>query len=202
MRCLTSRWSRTLDRGFPFAVAPVGRPQAPLNSALGGTDRTMDHLSVFAEVGVGFAGFTAIFLIFARRDGSFEPHDGLRIQAIFTASFMVLFMSALPLVLSESDMSEQQILQFCSALAALVTFAIYIQISVAQLKLPAESRKKIGFANNLIAHPLGIGVIVSLASVILDFGWASPSMLYLLAIVFLLGIGTSNFVALALQRFR
>ena len=31
---LTCRWSRTLDRGFPFATASLGRPQAPLNSAL------------------------------------------------------------------------------------------------------------------------------------------------------------------------
>ena len=37
-RRLTSRWSRTLDRSFPCAAAPVGRRQVPLTSALGGLE--------------------------------------------------------------------------------------------------------------------------------------------------------------------
>jgi hypothetical protein len=162
----------------------------------------MEHLPVLAELGVGFAGFTAIFLIFARRDDRFEPHDGLRIQAIFTASFMALFMSVLPLVLSESDIPESEIWRYCSGLGALVTLGIYAHISVDQFRLPSESRKKIGLTNTLVAHPLGIGIILCLGSIVLNLDWARSSMLYLLSIVFLLGIATSNFVALAMQKLR
>ena len=43
---LTCRWSRTLDRGDPFAVAPVSRLQAPLNSALGCNDDDMKILAI------------------------------------------------------------------------------------------------------------------------------------------------------------
>lgn len=53
----------------------------------------MEHLPVFAEVCVAYAGFISIFLIFARRDGRFEKYDSLRVESIFTASFMGVFMS-------------------------------------------------------------------------------------------------------------
>ncbi len=59
-------------------------------------------LSLIAELGVAFAGFLAVFLIFARRDGRFSPADSVRVRAIIAASFTSIFMALLPLCVFRS----------------------------------------------------------------------------------------------------
>lgn len=48
-----------------------------------------DELALLTELGAAFAGFVAIFLIFARRERRFSPADSLRIRSIILASFRV-----------------------------------------------------------------------------------------------------------------
>jgi hypothetical protein len=65
----------------------------------------MSELVLFAELGAAFAGFIAIFLIFARREGRFSPADSLRIRSIILASFSVVFTALAPLVLGQAGFS-------------------------------------------------------------------------------------------------
>ena len=160
----------------------------------------MEHLPVLAEVSVAFAGFISIFLIFARRDGRFEKHDSLRVEAIFTASFMAVFMALAPLALSHSDMSAETIFRITSGMAAVGVAVVLTSVGVRQFALPAESRKKIGLINNLYAWPVGIFSVASLASIAFGINPAPAELLYNVIIVLMLGICTSNFVTIAKQK--
>ena len=64
-----------------------------------------DELALFAQLGAAFAGFIAIFLIFARREGRFSAADSLRIRSIILASFSAVFFSLVPLVLHHAGFS-------------------------------------------------------------------------------------------------
>ncbi len=160
----------------------------------------MDDLPVLAEVSVAFAGFISIFLIFARRDGRFEKHDSLRVEAIFTASFTGVFLSLTPIALSYADISESTAFRIPSGLGAIAIVLILTSIGKRQFSLPVESRAKIGLLNNLYAWPVGIFTVLSLASIALGINPVSAEFLYVTVIVLLLGISTSNFVTIARQK--
>jgi len=60
---------------------------------------------LIAELGIGFAGFLAIFLIFVRSEGRFSPADSVRVRVIILSSFITIFMALLPLLLMLSDVA-------------------------------------------------------------------------------------------------
>ena len=59
-----------------------------------------EELALIAELGVAFAGFLAIFLIFARREGRFSPADSLRVRSIIVSSLAAVFLALAPLAMS------------------------------------------------------------------------------------------------------
>ena len=73
MRQLTSRWRRTLDRGFPFAVAAVGLAQAPLNSALVGQVTAVN----WGIVVLGIKGISTFGLIISVVYFGYQIRDSL-----------------------------------------------------------------------------------------------------------------------------
>ena len=78
-----------------------------------------DELGLIAELGVAFAGFVSIFLIFARAEGRFSPADSLRVRSIILASMSAVFMALLPLVLIHAGVTDGSLWRSAS-LAALV----------------------------------------------------------------------------------
>ena len=61
---------------------------------------TREELAILAELGIAFAGFLAVFLIFARREGRFSPADSLRVRSIIVSSLSAVFLALLPLALN------------------------------------------------------------------------------------------------------
>lgn len=159
-----------------------------------------DHLAVLAEVSIGFIGFVAIFLIFARREGRFSPEDAIRIQALFTAGFVGVFMSLLPIVLSNTVFDESLNWRISSIVFLFIVVGILVGIGLQQRRLPKEAQANIPLWNNLIAWGLGFVAMSCLLANALSLELFTPAFLYLVAILFILIGATTNFVAIAIQK--
>ena len=57
-------------------------------------------LETTAEISITFAGFTSLFFVLARRDGSLAPEIAVLIRFILLGSIISLFLAALPLIVS------------------------------------------------------------------------------------------------------
>ena len=159
-----------------------------------------DELALIAELGVAFAGFLAIFLIFARREGRFSPADSLRVRSIIVSSLSAVFLALLPLVLGLYGWEGAGLWRASSVAALLVGVALSLHIGRRQLALPPEERAAVGFVHSSVAWGLVFVIGVLLLSNI--FGLFSPPAAapYVAALMCSLGIATSNFVTIAFQR--
>ncbi len=157
-------------------------------------------LSLIAELGLGFAGFLAIFLIFARRESRFSPADGIRVRGIVYASFVAIFMALLPLVLMQVKLGEITMWRASSVVFLLVGIFVCASIGRAQLSASADERAGVGFLNNVVTWGISALALVLLgANAVGGFGEPSAPP-YLTALVLSLGVATSNFVTIAIQR--
>ncbi len=160
-----------------------------------------EQLSLIAELGVGFIGFVAIFLIFARREGRFSRVDSIRVRTMITSSLVAVFMALLPLVLALTVLSPATIWRGSSLVFLAVTVSMGAVIARIQLALPPEEQAPAGSHMNrrvswgsttlagslLVANSLG--------------GFGEPSAFpYVASLVLALGIATSNFVTVAIRR--
>ncbi len=157
-----------------------------------------EQLAVTSEVSVAFIGFVAIFLIFARREGKFSPRDSLRIQGMFTAGFMGLFMSLVPIVLSNAMPDDASTWRLSSAMFVVAFTAVLAGIGWQQFgrRVPAG----IPVWNSLVAWPLALSIPGCLALSALAVGGIDHAFLYLSAIVIALLVAAFNFVALAIEK--
>ena len=159
-----------------------------------------DQLALIAQLGIGFAGFVAIFLIFARRDGKFSPPDSLRVRTIILASFTSIFLALLPLLLSLTELNEATVWRASSLVYLAVVVPSTVIVGRIQLALRPEDRAELGLSNNVTSWVLAsVGPILLAVNVTGMFGGPSP-LLYLAALVITLGIATSNFIMIAFQR--
>jgi hypothetical protein len=157
-------------------------------------------LSLIAELGLGFAGFLAIFLIFARRESRFSPADGIRVRGIVYASFVAIFMALLPLILMQVELGEITIWRASSVVFLLVGIFVCASIGRAQLSASPDERAGVGFLNNVVTWGISALALVLLgANAVGGFGEPSAPP-YLTALVLSLGVATSNFVTIAIQR--
>jgi hypothetical protein len=159
-----------------------------------------NELALFAELGAAFAGFIAIFLIFARREGRFSPADSLRIESIVLASFSVVFYSLIPLVLARA-VSDEAMLWRAASLVALVSGLLEGSVVARrQLALSPEERATVGAGHSLVTWGLfGVAAIL--------FSWNAIGLTdspaawpYLASLACILGIAAMNFVTIAFQR--
>jgi hypothetical protein len=158
------------------------------------------QLSLIAELGIGFAGFLAIFLIFARHEGRFSPADSVRVRAIILASFTSIFLALLPLLLSLAELEEATLWRASSLVYLAVVIPSTAAVGRLQFALRPEDRAELGLFNNIISWGLAsVGPAVLTANAIGIFGDPSP-LPYLMALVATLGIATSNFITIAFQR--
>jgi hypothetical protein len=159
-----------------------------------------EQLSLIAELGIGFAGFLAIFLIFARREGRFSPADSVRVRAIIQSSFLVVFMALLPLLIMLSDVEAATLWRVSSVIHFAASAAGAVVVGRQQRALAPSDRAEVGRLNNVIAWGLSLLQFVLLATNALGVFGDPSALLYLAALVTLLGVATSNFVTIAVQR--
>ena len=159
-----------------------------------------EHLSLIAELGIGFAGFLAIFLIFARREGRFSPADSVRVRAIIQSSFLAIFMALIPLLIMLSDVEASTLWRTSSLVHFAASAAGAVAVGRQQFGLAPSDRVEVGRLNNFIAWGLSLLQFLLLAGNAIGL-FGDPSALpYLAALVCILGVATSNFVTIAVHR--
>jgi len=158
------------------------------------------ELTLFAELGAAFAGFIAIFLIFARREGRFSPADSLRIESIVFASFGAVFFSLVPLVLGSAGFAADRLWQASSLIALGAGLVVGGLVAVKQVRLSPEDQAEVGLLHSLITW--GLFAVAGVLFALNAFGWAGePSAWpYLTSLFCALGIAAMNFVTIALHR--
>ncbi len=161
----------------------------------------LDELSLIAELGVAFAGFLSIFLVFASRDGRFSRADSLAVLNIVASGFGAAFSALVPIVLHHLGVQPQLLWR----LAAGIALCSAVPVSFYVLRRERRTRTE-GTAEAL--HP--IARIVGLSFSLLNFAIFSALVLgvvgsmapgiYILALVVGLALGAANFISLALNR--
>jgi hypothetical protein len=159
-----------------------------------------DELALLAELGAAFAGFIAIFLIFARREGRFSPADSLRVRSIILASFSAVFLSLVPLVLHHAGFSDVALWRVASSVALIAGLLAGGVVARKQFALSPADRAEIGAIHSAITW--GLFAIAALLLVSNVFWIISPPSAwpFLASLVCILGIAASNFVTIAFQR--
>jgi hypothetical protein len=159
-----------------------------------------EQLSLIAELGIGFAGFLAVFLIFARREGRFSPADSVRIRAIIQSSFITIFMALLPLLVMLAEVKTATLWRASSLVHLVVSAVGGVVVGRKQLALVPAEREEVGRLNNLVAWGLSLVHFILLAANAVGM-FGDPSALpYLAALVCTLAVATSNFVTIAVHR--
>ena len=159
-----------------------------------------NELALFAELGAAFAGFVAIFLIFARREGRFSPADSLRIESIILASFSSVFFSLVPLVLGSAGVSNTALWRASSLIALAVGLVTGGLVAVKQVRLSPEDQAEVSLEHSVITW--GFFAIAAVLFSANAFGWiVEPSAWpYLASLFCVLGIAAMNFVSIAFRR--
>jgi len=158
------------------------------------------ELALIAELGVGFAGFVAIFLIFARRDGRFSPADSLRVRSIITSSFQAVFGALVPLALSLYGLAGSDLWRFASLIAIACATPVATHIARVHFQLAPTDRAEVGFIHSVTAWGLSALAGALFVANAAGFLGGPSASLYITALICLLGIATSNFVTIAFKR--
>ena len=155
---------------------------------------------MIAELGVAFAGFLAVFLIFARREGRFSPADSLRVRSIIVSSLSAVFLALLPSALDLYGVNGVALWRAASIVALVVGTILSLHIGRRQLALAPEERAAVGFVHSNIAWGLVFVIGALLLSNIFGLFHQPTAAPYVAALICGLGIATSNFVTIAFQR--
>ena len=153
-------------------------------------------LETTAEISIAIAGFVSVFLVLARRDGSFPPEHALTIRSNLMTSIGCLFFAAIPLILAGLGVAGETLWRLSSAAFLLAHSGISLYMGVNRRRLPTAVQGTI-FAR--IAWSLAVLTILGLAFNVA--GWpASPNGgVYLLTVWFTLGIASVNFLDLVFR---
>ena len=159
----------------------------------------MDHFSFLettAEISITFAGFVSIFLILARRDGSFSPEFTLTIHSILMASIGCMCFAAVPLVLAALGVAGAALWRLPSAALMLTFGGLAFYMATNRRKLPATVR---GTAFARIAWSLAALTMIALVSNVAGWPLSPNPGVYLLAVWLQLGIASVNFLDLVFR---
>ena len=150
-----------------------------------------------SQLGGVFAGFIAIFTVFARKDGRLSPADSLRVRSIIYASFIVVLGSLLPLLLSSFGVSDPALWKISAAVFLVLAIPAPVDVARHQLALSRQDRRQVGTVHQVVSWGLSATVTLLLGSIALSHGGAGY---YVLALMLTVAIATSNFVTIALQK--
>jgi hypothetical protein len=154
---------------------------------------SFSFLETTAEISITFAGFISIFLVLARRDGSFEPGVAVLIRLVLISSIGCLFFAALPLVLAGLSISGPVLWRLSSATCLLVGVGVSIYVVRSRHHFQPSALVPVGYSLNAAVF---LALIANLA------GWpAAPNGgVYLAAVWLILAIGAVNFIDLVFHR--
>lgn len=158
-----------------------------------------DELALIAELGAAYAGFLAIFLIFARREGRFSPADSLAIRSMILGSFSAVFIALFPIVLGTFDLSEAIVWRVASGFGLLVLLPVGASMGLAQRRLSPSEKIELG------SLPIAAWILVFaittlfLSNVFAIFGDPSAGP-HIGGLVVMLAITTLNFADIAFKR--
>ena len=150
-----------------------------------------------SQLGAVFAGFIAIFLVFARKDGRFSVADSLRIRSLLYGSFIVVIAGVAPLVFDAFEFSGASLWR-----AAAVTVFLVAAFSIGDsarhhIKMSAADKREVGVIHSILAWGLSsVSGGLLLAAVVGHGGWP----FYLLAVAIILVVTMLNFLTITLQR--
>lgn len=159
-----------------------------------------DELALIAELGAAFAGFLAIFLIFAKREGRFSPVDSLAVRSMILSSFSTIFIALVPLALAVLEFSEPVVWRSSSGFGLLVLSLVAVNMGLSQRRIPPSSRTDLNSAL-VIAVWLMASTVAALfaANVFAVFGTPSAG-LHISALVVMLAVTALNFSDIAFKR--
>ena len=156
-----------------------------------------DALRTFAELGIALAGFSGIVAVLGRRSqGQWSELERARLFALLSTSLGATFFSVLPELFREASRPDGWLRAAHACMVAYQGGAIAFYFSRAK---PGQHAM---FADRLVAVTLtGLGGLLLLAQAAvvggLLAGVAGP--LYVAALLYLLLVGSANFVLLLLQ---
>ncbi len=150
-------------------------------------------LETTAEISITFAGFISVFLVLARRDGSFEAGVALSIRLVLISSVGCLFFAALPLILAGLSLSGPVLWRGSSATCLLAGIGVTTYVF-----------RRRHLVQRTVLSPIAVllnGVVV-LALAANVAGWPAPPNggLYLASAWLILGVGVINFIDLVFHR--
>ncbi len=158
-----------------------------------------DQLVLMAELGIGYAGFLAIFLAFTRQQGVFSPPDSLRVRAMLLASFLAIFGAIAPLSLVLFSIPETVIWRVAGVGFLVGQLLVYWNVAAHQLSMEPGDRKNVGpdsFFGWFLAGLASLLLVINAAGLV----WQPSAHLHVVSIVCMLGICTTAFVAIAFHR--
>lgn len=159
-----------------------------------------DELTLIAELGAAFAGFLAIFLIFAKREGRFSPVDSLAVRSMILTSFNTIFIALVPLALAALGFSEPVVWRASSGFGLLVFSLVAVNMGLAHRRIPPSDRTDLNSALVIAAWLMASSAVaLFLANVSAVFGTPSAGI-HISALVVLLAITALNFVDIAFKR--
>jgi hypothetical protein len=158
----------------------------------------------FSQLGAVFAGFIAIFLVFARKDGRFSPADSLRIRSIVHVTMVLVIGALLPLSLSLYGLSDQKLWKMSAIILLFFGFSATLNVARYHIGMGKEDRRDVGLLHSLVSWVMNFAVatlLILIAVGFSEFGFASQfAANYVLALFLMLAIVMSNFVTLSLQK--
>jgi hypothetical protein len=159
-----------------------------------------DELILIAELGAAFAGFLAIFLIFAKREGRFSPVDSLAVRSMILSSFSTIFIALVPLALALLGFSEPVVWRASSGFGLLAFALVGLNMGLAQRRIPADDRGDLSRGLVIGAWLMGsVAAVLLVANVSAVFAPSSAG-LHIAALVVLLAITALNFSDIAFKR--
>ena len=154
---------------------------------------TFSFLETTAEISVTFAGFISIFLVLARRDGSFDPGVAFLIRLVLASSVGCMFFAALPLLLAALSLEGDALWRVSSAtmLAAGGGVSVYFVRRGAFIQ-----RSRTVSIAYVLSGLVFLGLIANTG------GWpvAPNAGAYVASVWLVLGIGSVYFVDLVVNR--
>jgi hypothetical protein len=163
-----------------------------------------DELALLAEIGIAFAGFLAIFLVFAERGDRFSSSDRDQMLTVVVIGFAVMFAALTPLVLDRLGLEPPFIWRAASAVAVCIAIAPAVYFNLPERRRraaeepPSMQRTIVALyvlpTSALVIIPLYLGIVFGV------FVAAAPGV-YLLVNVVALAAGATSFLSLVIDRF-
>ncbi len=160
-----------------------------------------DELILIAELGAAFAGFLAIFLIFARREGRFSAADSLAVRSMILGSFSAIFIALVPLALGVLDAPESVVWRTSSGFGLLVLLFVAVSMALAHRRILRSDDRSDLNSPLVVAAWLMASLVVALFLANVSGLFGDPSAgLHIAALIVLLAISALNFSDIAFKR--